>query len=204
MNRDNYITVQGWMISELELKGNDLLVYACIYGFSQAPGQWFSGSLAYLAKWTSSTKRGVQKNLKRLIERGLIEKNESMSDGVRICSYRANRAASEDAVLPKEEKVSIDNVAPIVDYLNKKLGTKYSANSKQTQRLINGRFKEIKKLTVEDFYSVIDDRFARWGKDKKMSEYLRPETLFGSKFESYLEAARSGKTTSEQLGGSYL
>ena len=72
MNSRNFITIQGWMISELNLKGNDLLIYAIIYGFSQTEGQYFTGSLSYLAEWTNSTKQGVQKNLKSLIDKGLI------------------------------------------------------------------------------------------------------------------------------------
>ena len=74
MNSRNFITIQGWMISELNLKGNDLLIYAIIYGFSQTEGQYFTGSLSYLAEWTNSTKQGVQKNLKSLIDKGLILK----------------------------------------------------------------------------------------------------------------------------------
>ena len=41
-------------------------------------------------------------------------------------------------------------------------------------------------FTVDDFKKVIDNKSAEWGKDSKMSKYLRPETLFGTKFESYL------------------
>lgn len=74
MNSKNFITIQGWMISELNLKGNDLLIYAIIYGFSQCEGQYFTGSLSYLAEWTNSSKQGVQKNLKNLIDKGLIQK----------------------------------------------------------------------------------------------------------------------------------
>lgn len=74
MNNNNFIVVQGWMINELDLKGNDLLIYAIIHGFSQADGQYFTGSLSYLAEWTNSTKQGVQKNLKSLLDKGLIQK----------------------------------------------------------------------------------------------------------------------------------
>lgn len=72
MNNNNFIVVQGWMINELNLKGNDLLIYAIIYGFSQTENQYFTGSLQYLADWTNSSKQGVQKNLKSLIDKGLI------------------------------------------------------------------------------------------------------------------------------------
>ena len=70
----NYILIQSWMISDLKLKGNELLIYAIIYGFSQAEGTAFTGSLQYLADWTNSTKQGILKNLKSLMEKGLVKK----------------------------------------------------------------------------------------------------------------------------------
>ena len=49
VQKDNYIVIQGWMIEDLKLKGNELIIYAIIYGFSQTEGQLFNGSLQYLA-----------------------------------------------------------------------------------------------------------------------------------------------------------
>ena len=73
---DNYVSIPGWACTELGLKGNDLIIYSIIYGFSQTSGQCFSGSLQYLADWTNSTKQGVSKNIENLINRGLIIKYE--------------------------------------------------------------------------------------------------------------------------------
>lgn len=72
----------------------------------------------------------------------------------------------------------------ILDYLNSKAGTSYRASSKATQRLINARTNE--HFTVDDFKKVIDIKVAAWKDDPKMSQYLRPKTLFGTNFESYL------------------
>lgn len=84
----NYIVIQGFMVNELNLKGNDLLVYAIIYGFSQTANNWFTGSLQYLADWTNSTKRGIQKNLDNLINKKLIEKKTFEKNNVKFCEYR--------------------------------------------------------------------------------------------------------------------
>ena len=73
VGRDNYILIQGFMVSELNLKGTELLVYAIIYGFSQTEGQCFTGSRSYLAEWTNCTVRGVAKCLISLKEKGLID-----------------------------------------------------------------------------------------------------------------------------------
>ena len=76
------------MVTELGLKGNSLLIYAIIYGFSQEEGQKFTGSLQYLADWTNSTRRGVIKNLQSLVDAGLIQKEETTINGVKFCAYR--------------------------------------------------------------------------------------------------------------------
>lgn len=75
----------------------------------------------------------------------------------------------------------------IIDYLNSKIGTHYRATTRKTQSLIKARMNE--GFTVDDFKKVIDNKSAEWGKDSKMNKYLRPETLFGTKFESYLNQA---------------
>ncbi|EZP77589.1 primosome, DnaD subunit [Parageobacillus genomosp. 1] len=72
----------------------------------------------------------------------------------------------------------------IVDYLNKKAGTSYRHTSKKTQQLIRARWNE--GFRLDDFKTVIDKKVAEWLNDPKMNKYLRPETLFGTKFESYL------------------
>ena len=91
VNRDNYIVIQGWMVTELGLKGSELIVYALIYGFSQTENQVFSGSLQYLADWTNCTKQGVIKTLKSLIEKGYIAKNEKLINSVKFCEYYATK-----------------------------------------------------------------------------------------------------------------
>lgn len=87
VKRDNFISLQGWMITDLNLKGNELIIYACIYGFTQAENQVFSGSLQYLADWTNSSKQGVMRCLKSLVEKGYIIKTDKIINGVKFCEY---------------------------------------------------------------------------------------------------------------------
>lgn len=91
VNDENFICIQGWMINNLKLKGNELLVYAIIYGFSQDGESRFTGSLQYLADWTNSSKQGVMKNLKSLADKGYIEKTDRMINGVKFCEYYATK-----------------------------------------------------------------------------------------------------------------
>lgn len=74
----------------------------------------------------------------------------------------------------------------IVSYLNEKVGKNYKPTSKQIRRLIDARMNE--GFTLEDFKAVIDIKCAQWLRDAKMQEYLRPSTLFGTKFEEYLNS----------------
>ncbi|QTL99879.1 hypothetical protein GM661_00395 [Iocasia frigidifontis] len=73
--------------------------------------------------------------------------------------------------------------AEIVDYLNQKCGTQYRNSTKKTQELIRARWNEGFKL--EAFKTVIDKKSTEWLNDEN-AKYLRPVTLFGTKFESYL------------------
>ncbi|MDE5885914.1 MAG: hypothetical protein K2H29_12670 [Oscillospiraceae bacterium] len=91
VKNENFIVIHGWMVNELNLKGNELLVYAIIYGFSQTENQFFTGSLKHLAGWTSSTKQGVMKNLKSLIEKNLIQKEEYYVNHVKFVKYYATK-----------------------------------------------------------------------------------------------------------------
>lgn len=72
----------------------------------------------------------------------------------------------------------------IISYLNSKLGTRYKPNATKNKQVINARLNEGYKL--KDFKKAIDNKITDWGSDAKMSKYLRPETLFGTKMESYI------------------
>ena len=71
----------------------------------------------------------------------------------------------------------------ITEYLNNKTGSSYRHSTKKTKDLIKARFNE--GFTLEDFKIVIDKKSVEW-MNTDMQKYLRPETLFGTKFESYL------------------
>lgn len=77
MRDENYITIQGWMRNKLSLKGNALIVYAVIHGFSQDGKSWFTGAVAYLAKWCGISPRATSAILADLEKRGLIVRGKS-------------------------------------------------------------------------------------------------------------------------------
>nr|WP_263430963.1 conserved phage C-terminal domain-containing protein [Leuconostoc gasicomitatum] len=72
----------------------------------------------------------------------------------------------------------------IIDYLNEKANTKYRSSGAKTKTLIRARAND--GFDLDDFKKVIDTKASQWLNDPKMKKFLRPETLFGTKFEGYL------------------
>ena len=86
----NYLQIQGWMVSKLRLKGNSLLIYAIIYGFSQDGHNMFKGTMNYLAQWTCSSKESVRQILNKLCDSELIIKQVEYINNVKFVYYRTN------------------------------------------------------------------------------------------------------------------
>ncbi len=82
-------------------------------------------------------------------------------------------------------------VSEIVDYLNLKARTSYRSTTDKTKRCIGARLNE--GFNVEDFKKVIDYKVSQWA-NTNMAIYLRPETLFSPKFESYLQQSMTSTT----------
>lgn len=94
----------------------------------------------------------------------------------------------------------------VVDFLNEKAGREFGATTKKTQSCIRARINE--GFNEDDFKAVIESRCAAWN-DTDMAQYLRPETLFGTKFEGYLQAAKhtnlpTGSNTDDALKDAQL
>jgi len=86
---ENYISIQGWMLS-LGIKGNALIAFACIYGFSQDGESEFSGSAQYIADWCGISRTAAFNVLKSLVDKKLVIKNDFISNGVKLCNYKYN------------------------------------------------------------------------------------------------------------------
>lgn len=217
---DNYFQISGWMLNRLKLKGTDLQIYAIIYGFSQDGESQFTGSLQYLCDFTGTSRPTVIKALKSLVEKEFIIKTENNINGVIFNRYKANLQVVKKLygcgkeILPEGSKETLqgggketlpnnkvldnkynnNNIYNVVlQYLNEKANTKFRSNSKTTQSHINARIAE--GFSIDDFKIVIDKKCSEW-LGTEFEQYLRPQTLFGTKFESYLNAPakpRKGK-----------
>lgn len=94
------------------------------------------------------------------------------------------KGCSEAPLSPPGGVVENKQVKTIIDHLNVKTGKAYKYTTPKTRHLINARMSE--GFTVEDFITAIDNQAAEWFNDPKWGKFLRPDTLFSTKFESYL------------------
>lgn len=94
----------------------------------------------------------------------------------------------EGGAFPPGQPVYIDHYTEItiqvLSYLNEQAGKNFKSSNAKTKKHIHARLNE--GFELDDFKRVIDNKVGDWAEDLKMNKYLRPETLFGTKFESYL------------------
>jgi hypothetical protein len=88
--KDNYIVIQGWMVQDLNLSGNELMTFALIYGFCQDKESEFTGSINYVCTWLNCARPTVRRILSNLVEKGLIIKREIHKNGVQFNTYKVD------------------------------------------------------------------------------------------------------------------
>ena len=144
----------------------------------------------YIQLLTSGSK-GKESTLKLTIKQQLfnnntINKNEysKQIEDLDNNNVTTNQQQSNNTTKKKEKDNNIYSL--VIDYLNSKANTKFRASTKNTQSYINARVREGYKL--EDFIIVIDTKCDDW-LGTNWERYLRPATLFGTKFENYLNEA---------------
>ena len=209
MKNESYFTIEGWMGNELGLKYSLQKVYAVIYSFSKDGKGEFTGSWSYLASCMGGASRPtINTALKTLVDRGYVVRRDEMVNGQNRPRYRVNPVVEifngdgKIFYVPMVKKFSrageknlLDTIAytatfdssihNIVEYLNTKAGTKYRSTTESTRKAIASRLLE--GFTCEDFYTVINKKVSEW-RGSDMEKYLCPSTLFGLKFENYLNA----------------
>ncbi|EPB8165147.1 conserved phage C-terminal domain-containing protein [Clostridium perfringens] len=106
---------------------------------------------------------------------------DKMSQGLRQSGIRVTtECRNKDSSIRDTNNIIYSR---IIDYLNSKTGKSYKSTTRKTQSLIKARIDE--GFNEEEFFKVIDNKVSEW-KGTEYEKYLRPETLFGNKFEGYL------------------
>jgi len=125
--------------------------------------------------------------------------NENLTDTANTETVSTDSA---DSPLLSKQLTKETYTKDILSFLNQTCKTDFKFTSKKTCSLINARMSE--GFTVKDFEYVIKSKFKEWGSDLKMSVYLRPETLFGTKFEGYLQVAKRDTNIIDKYAGDRL
>ena len=112
------------------------------------------------------------------------------------------KSVSLKEILQKEESAEFcANVKEIVEYLNSAIGSHYKPSVEKTRTFIRARLRE--GFTVDDFKTVIDKKTKAWLGNREMQKFLRPETLFGTKFEGYLNEQEAYKFVGNKQESSF-
>ncbi len=115
--------------------------------------------------------------------KGVSEKANAVSNKAKNRLQKSLPQKKKETIT--KETITKESIESIISHLNIRTGKTFRLMDK-TKNLIKARFNE--GFNIENFFTVIDNQTVKWLKDPKMMEYLRPETLFGTKFESYLNA----------------
>lgn len=147
----------------------------------------------------------LRKRAERAKKKALLEEQENVSVDMSVDSPKTVHGFCSISISNNNNINNIDNlkdidtIKNIINYLNNICNTRYRYNTESTKKKIKARLKE--GFTEDDFKQVIDTKYAEWGNNPQMSQYLRPETLFGTKFESYLNQNRTPEQKSEPKQG---
>jgi uncharacterized phage protein (TIGR02220 family) len=136
---------------------------------------------AYIESRSNNRKGNKNEDMKEHMKKDM---NEDVSN--HMTEHMENENINENI------NKDIDIIKDIVAYLNNKLNTKYRYTTQSIQKHIKARLNE--GFVYEDFVTVIDKKYDAWC-NTEMAMYLRPETLFGTKFQSYLN--EKGATNAE-------
>lgn len=204
---------KDWCLMNQPSTGQIALWYALMQMANASGWQdWYSVPSQTLELLSGLSRSGIDKARKSLVDRGLIgyrpsdnRKKASKYKIIPLCQQMENKVdelgdelvdelatikkASKETIIKqnktkRNKEKDIVPFAEIVGHLNAVCGTKFKPSSGSTRKHINARWQEGYRL--EDFKAVIDKKARDWLNDPDMSQYLRPETLFGTKFEGYL------------------
>ncbi len=157
------------------------------------------GAEAENSKGICEGAKGIGKKSKGMGEevKGIDEKSKGMDEESKGCGFKSttNNPSTKDSSTKINKNLLLEKSAfEIIEYLNLKTGKNFRSSTKITIRLIKARLSE--GFTIEDFKTVIDNMKYKWT-GTKFQQYLVPTTLFGNKFETYLNQERKPEKESD-------
>lgn len=143
--------------------------------------------------------KGIDEKYKGICEepKGMDEESKGIDEEPKGCGFKSttNNPSTKDSSTKINKNLLLEKSAfEIIEYLNLKTGKNFRSSTKITIRLIKARLSE--GFTIEDFKTVIDNMKYKWT-GTKFQQYLVPTTLFGNKFETYLNQERKPEKESD-------
>ena len=195
---DNESILKIWIWCLLRASYKRRIVTVGIQPVSIQPGQFITG------RFKAGEELGMNPNtfwkrIKVLEKLSMVELKSNnkytLVSVINWASYQVPETDGNNKGTTKEQQSNTNNkgnkgkelYTQVIDHLNLKAGTGYKPTTKATQRAIDARVNE--GFTAEDMMRVIDIKADDW-KGTEFEKYLRPETLFGSKFEGYLNSRK--------------
>ena len=218
----NWFWLENDLVDREDITAMEKLIYMLLARYADKDGKCFPSQEKLCKITGIKDYRTIVKYLKQLEEKGLIEiqknngkvnvyylKNVSTPPTKNVGTKNATtnfatepptknigtppaKFAGITIHIEKDTKNNtqyIKEIEEVVNHLNEKAGTKYKSNSKNTTKHIKARLND--GYTLEDFKNVIDKKCSEW-LNTDMEKYLCPDTLFGSKFEKYLNQKING------------
>lgn len=216
MNKSYYAIIPANVRYDRDLTPNAKLIYGEITALCNEKGYCWANN-SYFSELYGSSKKSVSKWISQLIDKNYLTSKIVYKEGTKEVKERRLYIGSipmeekfhtygRKVHGPMEEKVK-DNIkdnnkfnniySSAISYLNEKADKAYKATTKKTQSLIKARIDE--GFMLDDFKKVIDIKVKEWGNNPDMNKYLRPETLFGTKFESYLNQGTNSVQASKNF-----
>ncbi|MBR0246030.1 MAG: helix-turn-helix domain-containing protein [Bacteroidales bacterium] len=180
----NYVTILGWMVNDLHLKGSELLVYAIIHGFCQDGDSEFTGSVAYLQAWTGLSYQGTANVLKSLVQKGLLAKVSETRNGIIYCRYQTLYPPKKLGTLPNHLGTPSQKTWDNIDSIN---NTPKGVNISIPPTPFNFR-QSLIGLGVEE--EVVDD----WLRVRKAKKGVNTKTAFAAIEKEILLAQAAGQS----------
>ena len=158
MKSENFVIIQGWMCNELELKGNDLLVFALIYGFSQDGISKFHGGRKYIADTFNISLPTVDKALQNLVDKQYIIKYET-DDFNAPNTYAVNIQVVKKLYMGSKETLQVGSKETLLNNTSKQTTSKKEkvVSKDTTTKFEFGKQKPKKESLFTKCVAMIDD-----------------------------------------------
>lgn len=203
---NNFIAIQGWMRTRLNLKGNELLIYALIYGFSQDGQSRFTGSRKYIADWCGCSLDTVDRSLNSLVSKGLLAKYpHTDQNGSRVVDYASILTATAPAPAHAPTTAAAQATAPSQAPAQDQWAGTPNANTEQFQTPIaepEAKPQPKKTRKTKSFDDIIDaytsdpttkDLLGAWLQNRKAKRAAMTDRAIQGNIDKLDECARGSR-----------